>query len=240
MRERRRRGHTLPLHFQFEIRSDSEDSMKRSALVLAVVAVVALVSFSASSLAAGHHHKATASAVKKKPKRGARGPRGAQGPAGPAGAAGNNGTDGKEGKDGKEGREGKQGPSGVVSMSNLSLNSTTHNSTLAFIGETETVTFDAKTAAQLTASLGFGTSDGKVIQSHFAICYQPVGGALEIVQLVQPEFSVGNGESVLQTVSGVIKDLTPGDYVIGACSFNESANTVHGIGYATVIVAETR
>jgi hypothetical protein len=125
-------------------------------------------------------------------------------------------------------------------MSNLSLNSTTRNSALAFVGQTETVSFDAKTAAHVTASLGFGSSDGKAIVSHFGICFQPVGGLAEIVDLIQPEFLIEKGESVVQTVSGAISELTPGEYLIGACSFNETANTVHGIGYATVIVAEIR
>lgn len=215
--------------------------MKRSALAVAVVAaVVSLLSFAGSGLAAGHHHGASASAGKKKPRRGARGPAGPPGPVGPVGPAGKDGAAGADGAVGKEGREGRQGPSGVILMSNLSLSSTTRNSSLAFVGQTETVSFDAKTAAHVTAGLGFGSSDGKAILSHFGICYQPVGGQLEIVDLVQPEFVIEKGESVVQTVSGAISDLIPGDYLIGACSFNETANTVHGIGYATVIVAETR
>jgi hypothetical protein len=214
--------------------------MKRSALAVAVAAVVvSLFSFAASGLAAGHHNRA-APAGKKKPPRGARGPVGPQGAVGAAGPAGKDGATGADGAVGKQGPEGRQGPSGVISMSNLSLNSTTPNSTLSFIGETESVSFDAKTAAHITASLGFGSSDGKPIQSHFGICYQPTGGQLEIVDLVQPEFVVEKGESVVQTVSGVILGLNPGEYLIGACSFNETANSVHGIGYATVIVAETR
>jgi hypothetical protein len=125
-------------------------------------------------------------------------------------------------------------------MSNLNLNSTTRSSALAFVGQSETVSFDARTAAHLTANLGFGSSDGQPIKSHFGICYQPVGGQLEIVDLVQPEFLIEKGESVVQGISGAITGLAPGEYLIGACSFNETANTVHGIGYATVIVAETR
>ena len=102
------------------------------------------------------------------------------------------------------------------------------------------MSFDARTAAQVTASLGFGSSDGKPIVSHFGVCYQPLGGQAEIVDLVQPEFLIEKGESVVQTVSAAIAELTPGEYLIGACSFGETANTVHGIGYTTVIVAETR
>lgn len=212
--------------------------MKRSALVVAVAAVVVLlISFAGPGFAAGDHHRADASAGKKKPKRGARGPRG---PVGAAGPAGKDGAPGPEGVAGKEGREGRQGPSGVILMSNLSLNSTIRNSALAFVGQTETVPFDARTAAHITASLGFGSSDGKSIQSHFGICFQPLGGQAEIADLIQPEFLIEKGESVVQTVSGAISDLTPGEYLIGACSFNETPNTVHGIGYATVIVAETR
>ena len=215
--------------------------MKRSALVVAVTAVVVLlVSFAGSGFAAGDHHGASAPAGKQKPKRGARGPAGPRGPVGAAGPAGKDGAPGPAGAAGKEGREGRQGPSGVILMSNLSLNSTSHNSALAFVGQTETVSFDARTAAHVTASLGFGSSDGKPILSHFGVCYQPVGGLMEIVDLIQPEFVTEKGESVVQTVSGVISELTPGEYLIGACSFGESANTVHGIGYATLIVAETR
>lgn len=218
--------------------------MKRSALLVLVAAVlVAMFSFVGSGFAAGRDHGVKAPAGKKpKPKRGARGPAGPAGPTGPVGAAGPAGKDGArgpEGPAGKEGREGTRGPSGVVSMSNLSLNSTTFNSGLAFVGQTETAAFDAKTAAHVTASLGFGSSDGKPIRSHFGICYQPLGGQLEIVDLIQPEFEVEKGESVVQTITGVISGLTLGEYVIGACSFNETNNTVHGIGYATVIVAET-
>jgi hypothetical protein len=214
--------------------------MKRSALLVAVAAVlVAVFSFVGSGFAAGRDQGVKAPAGKK-PKRGARGPAGPVGPVGPAGPKGKEGARGAEGAAGKEGREGRQGPSGVVSMSNLSLNSTFFNSGLAFVGETKTVAFDAKTAAHVTASLGFGTSDGKPIRSHFGVCYQPVGGQMEVVDLIQPEFAAGKGESVVQTVSGAISGLIPGEYVIGACSYGETANTVHGIGYATVIVAETR
>jgi hypothetical protein len=216
--------------------------MKRSALVVAVAAVFVLMfSLGGSGFAAGYHPLAAASAPKKKPQRGARGPAGPRGPVGAAGPAGKDGAPGPQGAAGRDGREGRQGPSGVILMSNLSLNSaTTHNSSLAFIGQTETLSFDARTAAQVTANLGFGSSDGKSILSHFGVCYQPVGGPAEIVDLIQPEFLLAKGEWVVQTVSGVISGLTPGEYLIGACSFNESPNTVHGIGYATVIVAETR
>ncbi|MBS1895677.1 MAG: collagen-like protein [Actinobacteria bacterium] len=214
--------------------------MKRSALLVAVVVgLVSVFSFAGSGFAAGRDQGVKAPAGKK-PRRGARGPAGPAGPVGPAGPTGKNGARGPEGAAGKEGREGRQGPSGIVSISNLSLNSTLFNSGLAFVGQTETVPFDAKTAAHVTASLGFGSSDGKSIRSHFGVCYQPVGGQSEIVDLIQPEFVIEKGESVVQTVSGAISGLTPGEYVIGACSFGETSNTVHGIGYATVIVAEVR
>jgi hypothetical protein len=219
--------------------------MKRSALALAALAAAAaLLSLAVPALAAAHPHLATASAGKKhkKPKRGprgAQGPAGQPGPAGPQGPAGKTGADGEAGREGKEGKEGKPGPSGIVSATTLNLSTATaHASTLVFFGETKTVAFNPRTIALVTASLGFGSSDGKPFKSHFAICYQLVGGAIEINNIIQPEFTLAPGESVVQTIPGVIKALTPGDYVIGACGYNETANTVHGIGYASVLVGE--
>lgn len=217
--------------------------MKRSALVLAgsIAGAAASLSLAAPAFAAAHPNLAAASAAKKprKPKRGPRGPRGAQGQAGTNGAAGKDGAPGKVGPEGKEGPEGKQGPSGIVFADTLDLSSP-RNSTLSFLGETRTYLFGRGTVAIVTASMGFGSSDGKRILSHFGICYQPIGGAIEIVDIVQPEFLTAQGESVVQTVSGAIRRLDPGEYVIGACSFNESANTVHAVGYASVLVGEAR
>ena len=218
--------------------------MKKSVLVLAAVAAVSALLLSAAgpALAAGHGHKATASTAKKhkKPKRGPRGTQGPAGPAGQAGPAGKNGADGKDGvngRDGKEGKEGKEGlPGGFVSATTLDISSNAPNSTLKFIGETLTVPLDTRTAVEMTASLGFGSTDGKEILSHFGICYQPVGGAIEIGNIVQPEFAMPVGQSIVQTVAGVMEVPSSGDYVVGACSFNESANTTHGVGYASVLV----
>jgi uncharacterized low-complexity protein len=222
--------------------------MKRSSLVLAALAAVGalLLSTAGASFAASRTHQVPSKGTAhKKPKRGPRGPQGPTGPEGKVGANGKDGAQGKEGprgKDGaqgKEGPEGKQGPSGIVSVTNLNLSTATDSTEgLAFLGETRTVAFGARTVATVTASIGFGSKDGKKFRSHFAICYQPVGGLIEIVDIVQPEFAVAEGEFVTQTVSGAIQALKPGDYVIGACAYGESANTVHGVGYATVLVGE--
>jgi hypothetical protein len=219
--------------------------VKKSVLVLAAVAAVSalLLSLAGPALAAGHGHKATASTSKrhKKPKRGPRGPRGAQGPAGPtgpAGLAGKNGTNGKDGTNGKEGHEGKPGPSSFLEARNLDISSTGANSNLKFIGETMTLDFTKDTAAVVTASLGFGSTDGKEFQSHFGVCFKPAGAPLEVDHIVEPHLTLARGESVVQTISDTIEGVGPAEVTIGACSYDETANTEHGVGTATVLVGE--
>jgi hypothetical protein len=41
-------------------------------------------------------------------------------------------------------------------------------------------------------------------------------------------------------VSGVVGNLAAGDYQVGLCAMNETANVAHGSGGATVILAETQ
>lgn len=176
-----------------------------------------------------------------KPKRGPRGPRGAVGPAGPAGAAGKDGGPGRDGPTGEEGPAGAEGPGAVISIENLELrnSSVNHDHAFAFVGETLTATFDARTTAQVTASLDFASRDGRKIESAFAICADPAEGTgLFAFRAFNVTFQAPAESYFAQTASATVQGLAPGRYTIGACAARETMNVGHGQGAATVIFAE--
>jgi hypothetical protein len=180
-------------------------------------------------------------ASKQKAKQGRRGPRGAVGQVGPAGAAGRNGAAGKAGAAGKEGPVGAEGPGALIAIETVKLvNSTVnHGQTFAFVGRPVTATFDAGTSAQVTASLDFASRDGKKIEAVFAICFEPVGGTeIFLIRSLNVQFQAPAESYFAQTASAVVQKLTPGTYLVGACTAAETTNTSHGQGAATLILAE--
>jgi hypothetical protein len=217
----------------------------RSFTAAAALAALALVSAATGiGHAADHGGKASAAAgkaAKQTTKRGRPGPRGAIGPAGPAGGAGKDGAAGKRGAEGKEGPPGADGPAALIAIESLALrdSSVNHDANFAFVGQTVTATFDARTTAQVTASLDFASRDGKKIESAFGICAEPTGGT-EILafRAVDVEFQAAAENYFAQTATATVQGLAPGSYTIGACTARETMNTGHGQGAATVIFAE--
>jgi hypothetical protein len=213
----------------------------RSFIAAAAIGALALV-FAVAGIgraADGGGQAATAGkGSKAKPKRGRRGPRGA---VGPAGAPGKDGASGKAGPTGGEGPVGLEGPGAVISIENLELRapSVNHEPQFAFVGETLTATFDARTTAQVTASLDFASHDGKKIESAFAICADPAAGTGILgFRAVNVTFQAPAESYFAQTASATLQGLAPDTYTIGACTARETMNVGHGLGVATVILAE--
>ena len=99
---------------------------------------------------------------------------------------------------------------------------------------------DARTAAEVTGSIDFASTDGAGIFAELGICYEPVGGStVTDVALVAPEFTAPTDSYFAQTVSGVVANLAPGDYLVGTCTQDESANVLHGAGTVTLTLAQT-
>jgi hypothetical protein len=151
------------------------------------------------------------------------------------------GTPGPKGATGANGANGANGPSGVVGMETFDPNGGTNTGSIQFLGTPLLETFDAKTAAHLTATVDLASDDGGNAYSFFGICYEPVGGSAPVsVADVEPEFTAPAGSFFAQTVNGIVKGLAPGNYNIGACTQFETANMDHGDTSGTAIIAETR
>ena len=115
-----------------------------------------------------------------------------------------------------------------------------HDANFAFVGQTLTTTFDVRTTAQVTASLDFASRDGKKIEAAFAICADPAeGGGILAFRAVNVKFQAPAESYFAQTASAILEGLGPGRYTIGACAAQETMNTGHGQGAATVIFAES-
>jgi len=99
---------------------------------------------------------------------------------------------------------------------------------------------DGNTAAQVTGTIDLATTDGNHNSGFLGICYKPVGGStLTPVGFVFPEFTTPADSFFAQTVSGVVGNLTPGQYDVGLCASEQSANTANGHGNVTILMAET-
>lgn len=211
----------------------------RSFVAAAAIGALALVlAVAGIGRAADGGHQAPSASKGSKAKRGRRGPRGA---VGPAGAPGKDGAAGKAGPAGGEGPVGPEGPGAIISIENLELRdpSVNHDPQFAFVGETLTATFDARTTAQVTASLDFASHDGKRIESAFAICADPAAGTgILAFRAVSVTFQAPGESYFAQTASATLQGLAPGSYTIGACTARETMNVGHGRGVATVILAE--
>jgi hypothetical protein len=159
-----------------------------------------------------------------------------KGPAGPPGPPG------IQGPPGPQGSPGPQGPSGVVSMAQYAiLPSSAVTGTWQFLGTPQAENFtDSNTAAQVTGTIDLATTDGSHNSGYLGICYEPVGGsALTNVGFVFPEFTTPTGSFFAQTVSGAVGNLTPGQYNVGLCAQEQSANTANGHGNVSILMAET-
>lgn len=142
------------------------------------------------------------------------------------------------------GQPGPQGPSGVVSMASFDAGdgSIVTGSSWAFSGTTVTEHFaDTKTAAEVTVTVDEASSNGNGIDGEFGICYEPVGGSTvtAVNHNLEPAFQAPANSYFTQTVSGVVGNLAAGDYIIGMCQENDTANLLIGFGAGTIIMAET-
>jgi hypothetical protein len=212
--------------------------MRRHITYANIAATLALVfAMSGGALAAKHYLINSTSQISPKVLRHLKGHDGAPGRAG---------IQGREGVAGKQGPAGKDGAPGPVSVTRIDFfepigGTPNEGGELRFLGQTVTDRFSGpKTAADVTASLDIGSSDGKEVAMNLSICFMLVGGnEVTPVAFVSPEFTVPKENFVTQTVTGVITGLPSGSYVIGACADGESANLLHGDASGSVLLAET-
>jgi hypothetical protein len=145
---------------------------------------------------------------------------------------------------GAQGKTGPQGPSGVVSMVQYAPSGSAilGSRQLTFFGTAPMEHFtDSKMAALITGTNDQGSTDGQPVSEDLGICWEEAGTAvLHEVAEIEPE---GSGSPAFTytaaTVSGVVGDLRPGDYYVGMCGNNQSANTTNGFASVTVVLAET-
>jgi hypothetical protein len=224
--------------------------MRRRFSYANVAATLALVlSMSGGALAASHYLITSTKQIKPsvlkalKGKAGPKGAAGLQGPPGLQGVQGVPGNPGAPGAPGKEGKEGKEGVSGTVSMTQLFPEGETNTSgELQFLGKPALETFvDKNTAAQVTGQVDLASNNSAFIEVELAVCYQPqAGGAIKATAEIFPEFKEEAFNFYAQSVSGIVGNLTPGNYLVGICTGFESANTLNGAATGSVILAQTR
>jgi hypothetical protein len=131
-------------------------------------------------------------------------------------------------------------PTGVVKMDQSDVACATNGGDEVFCGTPFTETFDAKTAAHVTATQDIASSDGSHLSINLEICYAPHGtSTLTAVASVDPDFTAPANSYFAQTVSGVISGLAPGSYDIGLCNAFGTSNVLYGLSSQTAIIAET-
>jgi len=114
--------------------------------------------------------------------------------------------------------------------------------TWAFSGTTVTERFaDSKTAAEVTVTVDKASSNGNGIDGELGICCEPVGGSTvtAVNHNGEPAFQAPANSYFTQTGSDVVGNLAAGDYIIGICQENDTANLLIGNGAGTIIMAET-
>jgi hypothetical protein len=217
--------------------------MRRRFSYANVAATLALVlSMSGGALAAKHYlinstKQINPKVLKKlKGKDGAAGAKGLQGPVGPTGATGATGATGNAGGTGPE------GPSGTLKMILIHPSGGRNESSEPeFRGEPALLHFqDKNSAAQVTGSIDYASTNGALIESELAVCYAPEGGEIETVSDVFPEFEASAFSYFAQTVSGVVGNLPAGNYFVGVCTASESSNVSHGANSGSIVFAETK
>lgn len=111
----------------------------------------------------------------------------------------------------------------------------------AFLGGAVPVRIDdANTVVEVTASTDFASSDGNPILSVYGICSAPPTDPSATTEWaeVAPQFQAPAHSYFAQTVSGVVGGLAPGNYVVGACTSDETPNVLHGGSAGTLTVVE--
>jgi len=104
---------------------------------------------------------------------------------------------------------------------------------------------DSNTAAQVTATVSQGqSSDYSGASGILGICYEPAGGTgITEVSQISVGLSVDEATNGV-TVSGVVSNLTPGEYYVGLCAKDQNNNdngnhVTNGDASVTIIMAET-
>ena len=214
--------------------------MRRRFSYANVAATLALVfSMTGGALAANHYlinstKQINPKVLKKlKGKNGAAGVKGLQGPAG---------TIGSTGATGGTGGQGPEGPSGTLKMILIHPNGGINESSEPeFLGTPALLHFqDTNTAAQVTGSVDYASSSGAGIESELGVCYAPEGGSPEVVSDVFPEFVAAAFSFFAQTVTGVVGNLSAGNYFVGVCTAFESSNVLHGSSSGSIVLGQTR
>ncbi|HTU28052.1 MAG TPA: hypothetical protein VMF07_01635 [Solirubrobacteraceae bacterium] len=113
-------------------------------------------------------------------------------------------------------------------------------SSFAFLGSPPKESFsNAKTAADVTATVDEASADGNGIDEAIGICYEPVGGStVTEVSEVVPEFVAAEDSYFAQTVSGVVGGLAKGTYYIGLCAVDQT-DVNNGAASVTILLAQT-
>jgi hypothetical protein len=133
------------------------------------------------------------------------------------------------------------GPSGVVSMTQYAPSGASLQAAgWGFLGTPPEETFtNAKTAAEVTATVDEASADGNTILSFIGVCYEPVGGStITNVSEVEPQFAAGADSFFAQTVSGDVGNLTPGNYDVGLCA-EDQTDVLNGVASVTITMAQT-
>jgi hypothetical protein len=140
------------------------------------------------------------------------------------------------------GPRGPVGPSGVVAMAsaNIAQNSATNtSSTPKLVGTGATITLTPTTAALVTGTLDFHSTNGGQMYSTLGVCYQHGTSDPAVVTSVLPDFTAASDSYFAQTVTGVVKGLPAGSYKVGLCTKGESSNAGHGYGAFSVMIGQT-
>jgi hypothetical protein len=103
-----------------------------------------------------------------------------------------------------------------------------------------TVTFGKKTAVLVTATLDLASNNGSGVESFLGACYAPHGSAsLVAVQVVEPDFVAPSGSYFAQSITSVVKGLTPGTYDVGFCLYDQTANASNGYFNVSTVTLQT-
>jgi hypothetical protein len=139
---------------------------------------------------------------------------------------------------------GPQGPSGVVRMDSFAATAYPDNATTmwAFVSQTVPETFtNTDTAATVTGTIDFASSNGSEISAFLGVCYEASGSSTLVnTGYVGPQFTLPANSYVAQTVSATVGNLSAGTYNLGLCTMQESSNVEHGDGHGTIILAQTQ
>jgi hypothetical protein len=132
------------------------------------------------------------------------------------------------------------GPSSITDVMQLNPSGASPTTSLAFISSRVVHFTDPRTMAHLTGQIGLSHSTGTHVDAVLGVCWQPAaGGALTLVSHVQPAIDSNTFTTVVQSVSGVVNGLAPGDYRVGLCASDESANVQHGFSTGTLVLGES-